>query len=1033
MSIPDAPFAARHIGPDPSDLDAMLRVVGAPSLDALVDEAVPAAIRLTEPLELPEAESEAAFLARMRELAGRNEPWRSFIGLGYYGCVTPPVILRNLLENPGWYTPYTPYQAEVAQGRLESLLNFQTAVEDLTGMEVANASLLDEPTAAAEAMAMLYRVQARRKPDARRFLVSSSCFPQTIEVVRGRAAPLGIEVAVTDLDGAGAEGAPCPAEVFGVLAQSPDTYGRLRDMTTLAAWAHDAGALVAVASDLLALTLVTPPGEQGAEVVVGNAQRFGVPMGYGGPHAAFFATRRDHVRQVPGRLIGVSVDARGRRAYRMALQTREQHIRRERATSNICTAQALLANVAAMYAVYHGPSGLERIARRVHGLARGLAARLGVLPGVSQRNDVFFDTLRVRVDGEAARAAVRTHAAAARINFRYHPGGDVGIALDETTTPGDVASIAGVFHRAVEWSGAGARQAAREPDGARQDAPDPRGGRHDATEPRVGPHDAAEPREAFEDEARAGETRANADEPAGDPDWPAALRRSSPFLTHPVFNSHHAELQMMRYLKRLERKDLGLDTSMIPLGSCTMKLNAAVEMEPVTWPAFGGVHPYVPVGQAAGYRRIIEELEAMLRAITGFDAVSLQPNSGAQGEFAGLLAIQAFHQSRGDGERDVVLIPASAHGTNPASATMAGMRPVIVGCDSAGNVDLPDLRAKAAAHGPRLATLMITYPSTHGVYEDGIQEICRVVHAHGGQVYMDGANLNAQVGLTSPARIGADVCHLNLHKTFAIPHGGGGPGMGPIAVASHLAPFLPGHPLGAPEAGGGIAPVAAAPWGSASILLISYGYIRLLGRRGVTEATKYAILNANYLKSRLESRYDVLYARSNGRVAHELIFDLRPLKADAGVTAQDVAKRLMDYGFHAPTVSFPVAGTLMVEPTESEPREELDRFCEAMLAIRDEVRDIAEGRADAVDNVLKNAPHTAEDVAGADWAHPYSREQAAYPRPFVAANKFWPPVGRIDDAYGDRNLVCACPPVEAYAGAALDAPGPDSGEGRRAT
>ena len=1013
MSISDDSFAARHIGPDPSDLDAMLRVVGAPSLDALADEAVPAAIRSREPLALPEAESEAAFLARMRELAGRNEPWRSFIGLGYYGCVTPPVILRNLLENPGWYTPYTPYQAEVAQGRLESLLNFQTAVEDLTGMEVANASLLDEPTAAAEAMAMLYRVQARRKPDARRFLVSSSCFPQTVEIVRGRAAPVGIEVAVTDLDGAGAGGVSCPPEVFGVLAQSPDTYGRLRDMTGLAAWAHDAGALVAVASDLLALTLVTPPGEQGADVVVGNAQRFGVPMGYGGPHAAFFATRRDHLRQVPGRLIGVSVDARGRRAYRMALQTREQHIRRERATSNICTAQALLANVAAMYAVYHGPSGLERIARRAHGLARRLAARLGALPGVSQRNDAFFDTLRVRVDGAAARAAVRTHAEAARINFRYHSGGDVGIALDETSTPDDVASIAGVFERAVEPSGAGARHAAREPHAARRDDSDPRDGRQDAAAARGGGHDAIEAR--------------------NDPDWPAPLRRSSPFLTHPVFNSHHAELQMMRYLKRLERKDLGLDTSMIPLGSCTMKLNAAVEMEPVTWPAFGGVHPYVPVGQAAGYRRIIEELEAMLRAITGFDAVSLQPNSGAQGEFAGLLAIQAFHQSRGGGKRDVVLIPASAHGTNPASATMAGMRPVIVGCDGAGNVDLADLRAKAASHGPRLSALMITYPSTHGVYEDGIQEICRVVHAHGGQVYMDGANLNAQVGLTNPARIGADVCHLNLHKTFAIPHGGGGPGMGPIAVAGHLAPFLPGHPLGAPEAGGGIAPVAAAPWGSASILLISYGYIRLLGRRGVTEATKYAILNANYLKSRLESRYDVLYARSNGRVAHELIFDLRPLKADTGVTAQDVAKRLMDYGFHAPTVSFPVAGTLMVEPTESEPLEELDRFCEAMLAIRDEVRDIAEGRADAVDNVLKNAPHTAADVAGADWAHPYSREQAAYPRPFVAANKFWPPVGRIDDAYGDRNLVCACPPVEAYAGAALEASGTDSRDGRRAT
>ena len=990
MSAPDASFAARHIGPNPSDLDGMLRVVGAPSLDALIDEAVPAAIRLAEPLDLPEPESEAAFLARMRELAGRNETWRSFIGLGYYGCVTPPVILRNLLENPGWYTPYTPYQAEVAQGRLEALLNFQTVVEDLTGMEVANASLLDEPTAAAEAMAMLYRVQGRGKPDARRFLVSSTCFPQTIEVVRGRAAPLGIDVAVVDPDVVGADGAPCPAGVFGILAQSPDAYGRLRDLTALAAWAHDAGALVAVASDLLALTLVTPPGEQGADVVAGSAQRFGVPMGYGGPHAAFFATRRACVRQMPGRLIGVSVDARGRQAYRMALQTREQHIRRERATSNICTAQALLANVAGMYAVHHGPSGLQRIARRVHGLACLAADRLGALSGIAQRNEAFFDTLRVRVDEPATRAAVRAHAEAARINFRYHPGGDIGIALDETTTRADVASIAGVFERAVETCGGAPRRNAA---GA-----GPRG-----------------------------------DEALPAPDWPGALRRSSPFLTHPVFNSHHAELQMMRYLKRLERKDLGLDTSMIPLGSCTMKLNAAAEMQPVTWPAFGNVHPYVPVSQAAGYRQIIEELEALLCTITGFAAVSLQPNSGAQGEFAGLLVIQAFHRSRGDRDRDVVLIPASAHGTNPASATMAGLRPIIVACDGAGNVDLTDLEAQAAAHGPRLSALMITYPSTHGVFEDAIQEICRVVHAHGGQVYVDGANLNAQVGLTNPARIGADVCHLNLHKTFAIPHGGGGPGMGPIAVGRHLAPFLPGHPLDAPGPGDAIAPVAAAPWGSASILLISYAYIRLLGGRGVTEATRYAILNANYLKSRLESRYDVLYARPNGRVAHELIFDLRPLKASAGVTAQDVAKRLMDYGFHAPTVSFPVAGTLMVEPTESEPREELDRFCEAMLAIRDEVQDIADGRADPEDNVLKNAPHTATDIAAADWPHPYSRQAAAYPRPFVVANKFWPPVGRIDDAHGDRNLICACPPVDAYAETPRETPGPGSLDGRRTT
>jgi len=957
-------FANRHIGPRAADLPRMLDVVGAPSLDVLMDEAIPAGIRLPAPLDLPDAESEAAFLARMRALAARNEAWRSFIGLGYYGCVTPPVILRNLLENPGWYTPYTPYQAEVAQGRLEALLNFQTAVADLTGMEIANASLLDEATAAAEAMTMLFRLQARQRPDARRFLVSTDCFPQTIAVVRGRAEPLGIQVDVTDV-GAAARAGGDLAGVFGVLAQSPDVSGRLHDLAPVTAWAHAAGALVVVASDLLALTLLTPPGEMDADVVVGNAQRFGVPLGYGGPHAAFFAAHRAHARQMPGRMIGVSVDAHGRPAYRMALQTREQHIRRERATSNICTAQALLANVAGMYAAYHGPDGLRRIALRVHGLAQALAGRLEAL-GVAPRRGAFFDTLRVDPGGAEATAAVRSEAEAARINFRYHQGGDVGVALDETTTRADVDAVVEVFARAR-------RVAAR-----------------------------------FEPLPAEGLPPA--------PEWPEALRRTTPFLTHPVFHRHRSELQMMRYLKRLERKDIGLDTSMIPLGSCTMKLNAAAEMEPVTWPEFGNVHPYQPPAQAGGYRRIIEELEAFLRAVTGFDAVSLQPNSGAQGEFAGLLVIRAFHRARGALDRDVVLIPASAHGTNPASAVMAGLQPVVVACDGDGNVDLDDLRAKAAAHGPRLSALMITYPSTHGVFEDSIRDICRVVHERGGQVYMDGANLNAQVGLTSPARIGADVCHLNLHKTFAIPHGGGGPGMGPIAVARHLTPFLPRHPLGEPGSGAAIAPIAAAPWGSASILLISYAYIRLLGARGVTAATEYAILNANYVKSRLESRYDVLYARSNGRVAHELIFDLRPLKARADVTAQDVAKRLMDYGFHAPTVSFPVPGTLMVEPTESEPLEELNRFCDAMLAIRDEIEDVATGRTDPVDNLLKNAPHTAAEVTGDEWTHPYSRQAAAFPRPFVVENKVWPAVGRIDDAHGDRNLVCACPPVDEYAG-----------------
>ena len=956
-------FAGRHIGPRATDLERMLAVVGAPSLDTLIDESIPAGIRLAEPLDLPVAESEAVFLARMRTLAACNESWRSFIGLGYYGCVTPPVILRNLLENPGWYTPYTPYQAEVAQGRLEALLNFQTAVADLTGMEIANASLLDEATAAAEAMTMLFRLQARQRPDARRFLVSSGCFPQTIEVVRGRAEPLGIRVDVDDVVATARSGGR-PDDLIGVLVQSPDASGRLHDLAPVTAWAHDAGALVVAASDLLALTLATPPGEMGADVVVGNAQRFGVPLGCGGPHAAFFAARRAYARQMPGRMIGVSVDARGRPAYRMALQTREQHIRRERATSNICTAQALLANAAGMYAAYHGPDGLQEIALRVHGLSRSLAGRLEAL-GMVQRNDAFFDTLRVHPGGAAATAAVRSAAEAARVNLRYHPGGDVGIALDETATRADVEAIVAVFARA-----AGAAPAPALP----------------------------------------------SDRPLPAPDWPAELRRSSTFLTHPVFHRHRSELQMTRYLKRLERRDIGLDTSMIPLGSCTMKLNAAAEMEPVTWPAFGDVHPFAPPAQAGGYRRIIAELEGFLCAVTGFDAVSLQPNSGAQGEFAGLLVIRAFHRARGERDRDVVLIPASAHGTNPASAVMAGLQPVVVACDGDGNVDLDDLQAKAAAHGPRLSALMITYPSTHGVFEDSIREICRTIHEQGGQVYMDGANLNAQVGLTSPARIGADVCHLNLHKTFAIPHGGGGPGMGPIAVARHLAQYLPRHPLGegtSPESA--IAPVSAAPWGSASILLISYAYIRLLGARGVTAATEHAILNANYVKSRLESRYDVLYTRPNGRVAHELIFDLRPLKARADVTAQDLAKRLMDYGFHAPTVSFPVAGTLMVEPTESEPLEELDRFCDAMLAIRDEIEDIAAGRADRIDNVLKNAPHTMQEVAGDEWSHPYSRQAAAFPRAFVAENKVWPAVGRIDDAHGDRNLVCACPPVEEYA------------------
>jgi glycine dehydrogenase len=960
MSDPQDRFVHRHIGPRKAELGEMLRAVGSESFDALIDEVVPSAIRLQEPLEAPQAETEAALLSRLRRLAQTNECWRSFIGGGYYGCVTPPVILRNLLENPGWYTPYTPYQAEVAQGRLESLLNFQTVVQDLTGMQVANASLLDEGTAAAEAMTLLHRVQARSRPNANRFVVGQSCFPQTIAIIQGRAAPLNITVDIVD-EASLAE--RDWVDVFGVLLQTPDVYGCLHDLSTLTAQAHASGILVAVATDLLALTLVTPPGEWGADVVVGNAQRFGVPMGYGGPHAAFFATRESYVRQMPGRVIGVSVDSNGRQAYRMALQTREQHIRRERATSNICTAQALLANMASMYAVYHGPDGLKDIASRIHGLAK-LLTQICEAESVKQVNPSFFDTLRFTLPAGRSVEAVQTAAHAAQINLTYHANGDIGVAIDETTTREDITLLVQILT------------------GANADKSD-----------------------------------ALTTEPLPAVELSDALTRTTDYLTHPVFSQHHSELDMMRYLKRLERKDIGLDTSMIPLGSCTMKLNAAVEMEAVTWPEFSTLHPYVPVSQAAGYQTIIRELETALCQITGFAAVSLQPNSGAQGEYAGLLAIRAYHQANGETARDVVLIPSSAHGTNPASAVMAGMKVIVVACDDDGNVDVLDLQKHADAHSESLAALMVTYPSTHGVFEESIQDICAIVHAHGGQVYMDGANMNAQVGITSPARIGADVCHLNLHKTFAIPHGGGGPGMGPIAVAAHLSPHLPGRPHVGADEHPGLAPVSAAPWGSASILLISYAYICLLGGRGMTEATRYAILNANYLKSKLEGAFDVLYTRTNGRVAHELIFDLRPFKDKAGITEQDVAKRLMDYGFHAPTVSFPVPGTLMVEPTESEPRAELDRFCEAMLTIRSEIEDIAEGRSDRTDNVLRNAPHTADDVAVPDseWSHPYSRERAAFPLPFVRANKYWPPVGRIDNTQGDRNLICSCPPLDAYA------------------
>lgn len=954
-SLPVDRFEHRHIGPRPADREAMLRVVGADSLDTLIDQTVPTDIRLSRAPALWPAETEHDFLTRLRSVAAANQVFRSFIGLGYCDCITPSVILRNVLENPGWYTPYTPYQAEIAQGRLEALLNFQTMVRDLTGMEVANASLLDEPTAAAEAMTMLRRVQTKHASDANVFLVSDRCFPQTLAVLQSRAEPLGIDLRVCP-----PRQMPFGDRVFGALLQYPDADGAVEDLATTVAQAHAAGVLVAVATDLLALVLLTPPAAMGADVVLGSAQRFGVPMGYGGPHAAFFATREAFVRQAPGRIIGVSVDVHGRPAYRMALQTREQHIRREKATSNICTAQALLANIAGFYAVYHGPDGLTAIARRVHGLAAGLEDSLAGL-GYRQANAAFFDTLRVDT-GDAsggAVAAIRREAEAARLNLRYIDPQQVGIALDETTTLEDVRAIAAVFARA-----------ARKP------------------LPSAGP--------------------------VGQARIPDALARREPFLTHPVFNTYRSESQMMRYLKQLERKDVGLDTSMIPLGSCTMKLNAAAEMMPISWPEFARLHPFAPAAQAAGYAQVVTELESALREITGLAAVSLQPNSGALGELTGLLVVRAYHHDRGDAQRDVVLIPSSAHGTNPASAVMAGMRVVVVACDEAGNVDLADLRRKAEQHRNNLAAIMITYPSTHGVFEDRIREICAVVHDHGGQVYMDGANMNAQVGLTSPARIGADVCHLNLHKTFAIPHGGGGPGMGPIAVAAHLAPYLPGHPLVTTGGTKAIGAVAGAPWGSASILLISYAYIRLLGAAGLTEASRCAILNANYIKSRLEAHYPVLYTGSRGRVAHELIFDLRPFKQASGIDETDVAKRLMDYGFHAPTVSFPVPGTLMVEPTESEPKDELDRFCDAMIAIRREIQDVIDGKADAKDNVLKNAPHTAAAVSADEWTHPYTRRQAAYPLPFVHANKVWPAVGRIDNPYGDRHLVCTCVPVEAY-------------------
>jgi len=938
-------FSARHIGPSADEISAMLAVVGQSSLEALADAVVPKDIRLKSPLlKLPAPLSEREALETLASYASRNQVFRSYLGMGYHDCVTPPVILRNVLENPGWYTAYTPYQAEISQGRLEALVNFQQMVMDLTGLQVANASLLDEGTAAAEAMQLCH---AARPDQAKLFFVSDGCHPQTIEVVKTRAEALGIEVAISSPEKMGFERKP-----FGVLLQYPDTFGGISDPSETVKRAHDAGALVSVCADLLSLVLLKSPGEIGVDVAVGTTQRFGVPLGFGGPHAAFFATKDEFKRMMPGRIVGVSKDAAGKPAYRLALQTREQHIRRERATSNICTAQVLLAVIASLYAVYHGPEGLKRIAGRVHALALALNEGLRKL-GLETGRAPFFDTVRVLVPARDAKR-IAAEARLRRINLRSVEGGYT-IALDETTDENDVAELLEIF--------AGKRT-----------------------------------------ELRIEELLGAASENITD-----EIRRRSSFCTHPVFNTHRSETQMLRYIRGLEAKDLSLTSSMIPLGSCTMKLNASAEMLPITWPGFAKLHPFAPAEQTQGYRALFTDLEKWLSEITGFSAVSLQPNAGSQGEYAGLLAIRKYHESKGQAKRDVCLIPASAHGTNPASAAMAGMRVVGVATSPGGDIDVEDLKAKAREHAADLSCLMVTYPSTHGVFEEGIREICDVVHRHGGLVYMDGANMNAQVGLCRPGDIGADVCHLNLHKTFCIPHGGGGPGMGPIGVTAALAPFLPGHAV-VDVGQGAHGAVSAAPWGSAAILPISWAYIAMMGPQGLKKATETAILNANYIAKRLAPHYPLLFSGRGGLVAHECILDCRGFKETADVAVEDIAKRLMDYGFHAPTISFPVPGTVMVEPTESEDKGELDRFCDAMIAIRSEIAEIEAGRADRADNVLKNAPHTAEAVCGDAWKHPYAREKAAFPAPWTRARKFWPSVARIDAAYGDRHFFCSCVP-----------------------
>ena len=959
-------FPRRHMGPSEADIAAMLKVVGYATLDQFADAVVPAGIRLGRQLKLDGladhskgVRGEFEVLQGLKEIASQNKINRSFIGMGYYDTITPPVILRNILENPGWYTQYTPYQAEIAQGRLEALLNFQTMIADLTGLPLAGASLLDEGTAAAEAMAMCHAIAGGHEGPKQRFFVAQDCHPQTIAVCKTRAESMGFPVTVGEVESIDLS----KGDICGVLVQYPTTDGRIQNYKDLTDRVHAAGALMVAAADPLALTLITPPGEWGADIAVGNTQRFGVPMGAGGPHAAYIATKNEYARRMPGRIIGVSRDAQGNMALRMAIQTREQHIKRERATSNICTAQALLAICAGMYAVYHGPSGLRRIAEKVHAMARVLQKRLEINGSPLVHSSVFFDTIRVKPSESFGQveAIVGRLSSSAGVNVRKYDDGTLGFSVDETTSAEDIDRITSVMSY-------------RE-DNGRSIVADPT---------------------AVEDLNE--------------------HRRTSSYLTHPVFSMYHSETEMLRYMAKLQKRDLSLADAMIPLGSCTMKLNATSEMIPVTWPEFGRIHPFAPADQTKGYAKMYSDLEKWLCEITGFAAISLQPNAGSQGEYAGLLAIRAYHESRGDKHRNICLIPDSAHGTNPASAVIAGMKVVAVACDDQGSVEIADLKVKAAEHAKDLACLMITYPSTHGVFEEGVKEICQIVHQHGGQVYMDGANMNAQVGLTSPGNIGADVCHLNLHKTFCIPHGGGGPGMGPIGVAKHLAPFLPGHPVGASHAAlKTVGPVSAAPYGSPSILVIPWMYIAMMGAEGLKKATQVAMLSANYMAKKLEGHYQILYRGKNGLCAHEYILDCRPFEKTAGVKVDDFAKRLIDFGFHAPTMSFPVPGTLMIEPTESEPKAELDRFCDAMIHMREEVRAIEQGKLDKTDNPMRNAPHTVYVLTANEWKHPYTREQAAFPAAWVKEHKFWPAVGRIDNPYGDRNLVCTCPPMTDYA------------------